>query len=49
VDIDGVNLLAVQALERRTAALQAENADLKRRVARLESLLRRVPPPSRKD
>jgi hypothetical protein len=45
-DLDGVNLAAVQALERRTAELQARVADrdariesLEARVARLEALL----------
>jgi hypothetical protein len=36
-DLDGVNLAAVQALERRTAALQAENAALRERLARVEA------------
>jgi len=36
VDADGVALLAVQALERRTATLQSENADLRRRLEALE-------------
>jgi endosialidase-like protein len=39
-DIAGINLLAVQALERRTrevAALRAQLADLERRLARLEA------------
>lgn len=45
-DIDGVNLLAVQALEKRTAeqrseiaALRAQNSELMQRLARLEALL----------
>jgi hypothetical protein len=37
-DFDGVNLAAVQALERRTRELQAENAELRARLERLESL-----------
>ncbi|MCZ6756382.1 MAG: tail fiber domain-containing protein, partial [Gemmatimonadetes bacterium] len=47
VDIDGVNLLAVQALEKRTtdlrvevAALREENAELLRRLVELEAILR---------
>jgi uncharacterized small protein (DUF1192 family) len=39
-DIDGVNLLAVQALEKRTAALQAENARLRERLTKLEAMVR---------
>jgi len=44
-DIDGVNLAAVKALEARTAALQAENAELRARLERLEALVagRRTP------
>ncbi len=38
-DIDGVNLLAVQALEKRTAALQAENARLRERLTELEAMV----------
>lgn len=37
VDADGIALLGVQALERRTAVLQSENAELRRRLAALES------------
>ena len=47
VDIDGVNLLAVQALEKRTtdlraevAGLREENAELLRRLMELEAILR---------
>ena len=36
-DFDGVNLAAIQALARRTEALQAENAALRARVQRLEA------------
>lgn len=39
IDIDGVNLAAVQALTARTDALQAENAELRARIERLEALL----------
>jgi hypothetical protein len=38
-DLDGILMVAAQALEKRTEALRAENADLK---ARLEALERRV-------
>jgi hypothetical protein len=38
-DFDGVNLAAVQALARRTEALQAENAELRARLERLEALV----------
>jgi uncharacterized small protein (DUF1192 family) len=38
-DFDGVNLAAIKALEARTAALQAENAELKARLERLEALV----------
>lgn len=38
-DFDGVNLIAIQALERRTSALQKENSELKARLERLEKLL----------
>jgi trimeric autotransporter adhesin len=48
VDLGGINLLAVQALERRTTELRAENAalrsqneELERRLARLEALPKR--------
>ena len=40
-DFDGVNLAAVQALEARTAALQAENAALRKRLERIEAQLAR--------
>jgi hypothetical protein len=39
VDADGIALLGVQTLERRTAELRAENAQLLRRVEALERLL----------
>ena len=39
VDADGIALVAIQALERRTRELEAENAELVRRLERLESLL----------
>jgi hypothetical protein len=38
-DIDGVNMLAVQALERRTRDLQAENDELRERLDHLEAML----------
>jgi hypothetical protein len=48
VDADGINMLAIQALERRTTELRAENAalrrqneELERRLARLEALPQR--------
>ena len=45
-DIDGILMIAAQALEKRTEALRAENADLKARntdlEARLAALERRV-------
>jgi hypothetical protein len=41
-DFDGVNLAAIQALERRTAALQAENAGLRAQNRRLEERLERL-------
>lgn len=41
VDIDGINLLGVQALERRTRALEQENAELRARLERLEAALKR--------
>jgi hypothetical protein len=37
VDADGISLLAVQALERRTAELREENADLRYRLEALEA------------
>jgi hypothetical protein len=40
-DFDGVNLAAIQALTRRTEALQAENAELRARLERLEALVAR--------
>jgi hypothetical protein len=46
VDIDGVSLAGVQALDRRTGrqqaeidALRAENAELRRRLERIEAAL----------
>ncbi|MEF8796317.1 MAG: tail fiber domain-containing protein [Salinivenus sp.] len=39
VDIDGVNMAAIQALAARTEALQSENEALEARVARLEQLV----------
>jgi hypothetical protein len=39
-DIDGVNLLAVQALEKRTADLRAENEMLRTHLAELEAVVR---------
>lgn len=42
LDMDGVTLASVQALERRTAELREENAALRERVARLEALISRL-------
>ncbi len=39
-DIDGVNLLAVQALEKRTAELRAENQRLREQLDELEAIVR---------
>ena len=39
-DIDGVNMLAVQALEARTRALDVKNAELKAKATALETSLR---------
>ena len=41
-DLDGVNLAAVQALERRTASLQAENAELRAQNRALEERMQRL-------
>jgi hypothetical protein len=41
VDIDGINLLGVQALERRTRLLERENLELRARLERLEAALKR--------
>ncbi len=38
-DIDGILMVAAQALEKRTEALKAENADLKARLEALEGLV----------
>jgi Tfp pilus assembly protein PilN len=38
VDIDGVNMAAIQALEKRTALLQQENEQLKARLQQYEQL-----------
>ena len=38
VDIDGVNLLAIQALERRTAALKNAQTQLREKTAELENV-----------
>ncbi len=53
-DLDGVNMLAIQALEKRTAVLrqevavlQAENDELRQRMARLEALLASMMAPAR--
>jgi hypothetical protein len=40
VDADGITLLAVLALERRTAELRRENEELRAAVARLEAMVR---------
>lgn len=40
IDADGVSLAAIKALAKRTRELQAENADLKSRLATLESEMR---------
>jgi hypothetical protein len=42
VDIDGVNMLAIQALETRTSDLRAENEYLRARIAELEASLLRL-------
>jgi hypothetical protein len=42
VDIDGVNMLAVQALEKRTSDLRAENEQLRARIADLEAAILRL-------
>jgi hypothetical protein len=42
IDIDGVNLLAAQALEKRTRELKAENATLRAELADLRARLARV-------
>jgi hypothetical protein len=42
VDIDGVNLLAVQGLEKRTSDLRAENDQLRNRIEELEAALLRL-------
>jgi hypothetical protein len=39
IDMDGVNLLAVQALEKRTAELRAENEGLRERLDELEAIV----------
>lgn len=44
-DFDGVNLIAIQALEKRTATLQKENEELKARLEKLEKLMVREPEP----
>ncbi len=41
VDIDGINMLGVQALVQRTQALQRQNDELRARLDRLEAVLRR--------
>ena len=38
-DMAGILMIAVQTLEKRTVELQAENADLKARLERLEKLM----------
>lgn len=42
VDIDGVNMLAIQALEKRTSDLRTENQQLKARIADLEAAMLRL-------
>ena len=42
VDIDGINMLAVQALEKRTRDLQAENEQLRATIAGLDAALQRL-------
>ena len=44
VDADGIALLGVQTLERRTAELRAENAELLRRIEKLEATARCASP-----
>lgn len=39
MDISGVNMAAIQALEKRTAALKKENEELKARLQKLEALV----------
>ena len=41
-DIDGVNMLGIKALERRTSTLRAENEALRDRLAQLEDMLLRL-------
>ncbi len=43
VDADGIALIGVQTLERRTAELREENAELLRRIEALEATLRSIP------
>jgi predicted nucleic acid-binding Zn-ribbon protein len=50
-DLDGVNLAAAQALERRTAAMQKsiaglekDNAEMRARIERMEAALKRLLP-----
>jgi hypothetical protein len=38
-DFDGINFIAIQALEKRTCSLQKENKQLKDRISRLENLV----------
>jgi predicted RNase H-like nuclease (RuvC/YqgF family) len=42
VDIDGVNMVAIQALEARTAKLKEENRELKDKLLALEERLMRL-------
>ena len=39
IDMDGVNMAAIQALAKRTHELRAKNATLEARIAQLEALL----------
>ncbi len=41
-DFDGVNLIAIQALEKRTQDLQKENTDLKSKLATMEARLQKL-------
>jgi autotransporter adhesin len=42
IDIDGVNMVAIQALEKRTTQLQQENEALKLRLEKMEALLQKL-------
>ncbi len=42
IDIDGVNMAAIQALEKRTTQLQQENEALRQRLEKMEALLQKI-------